>query len=269
MMPDGWSGEAFNQVPHSQNEIHGDRIARLYGFEGGLVPGVTVSAYLLHPAVESWGEAFLERGRAHVRVVSPLYDRERFAVFVEDAAETGYRARLERPDGTVSARAEVELPTPPDVIPARRGDPVAEAGFRGPAATREHFERLGAEGCRALRYRWEPAEDMGRYLRDPAGMPALLRGEDACANASWILGISNWVLAANAYMNPWVHLETHSQHFRAIGRGTELVAEMSVTGLFEKKGHEFVDVTVALFDLADDAALASVDLRAIYRLRGL
>ncbi|MFT7133045.1 MAG: hypothetical protein ACI81O_001757, partial [Cyclobacteriaceae bacterium] len=54
-----WQATAFNQVPHSVNEIHGDKIAKAYGFKGGLVPGVTVSAYLCHPAVESWGEECL------------------------------------------------------------------------------------------------------------------------------------------------------------------------------------------------------------------
>jgi hypothetical protein len=46
--------------------IHGDKIAKAYGFNGGLVPGVTVSAYLCHPAVESWGaECLHESVGAH------------------------------------------------------------------------------------------------------------------------------------------------------------------------------------------------------------
>ena len=48
-----WSAIAFNTAPDSQNEIHSDKVARQYGFKGGLVPGVTVSAYLMHPAVEA------------------------------------------------------------------------------------------------------------------------------------------------------------------------------------------------------------------------
>jgi len=37
-IPESWSGEAFNPVPESENRIHGDEIARAYGFRGGLVP---------------------------------------------------------------------------------------------------------------------------------------------------------------------------------------------------------------------------------------
>ena len=73
-----WLGTAYNQVPNSKNEIHGDMVARYFGFKGGLVPGVTVSAYLMHPAVVSYGMDFLERGFAHVRVRSPLYDEQDF-----------------------------------------------------------------------------------------------------------------------------------------------------------------------------------------------
>ena len=101
-MLQNWQGEAFNQVPHSQNEIHGDKVAKDYGFKGGLVPEVTVSAYLLHPAAETFGMAFLERGHAHVKVSSPLYDGEQFDVQITDQAVNSYEASLQRPDGTTS-----------------------------------------------------------------------------------------------------------------------------------------------------------------------
>jgi hypothetical protein len=68
-------------------------------------------------------------------------------------------------------------------------------------------------------------------------------------------------------MSAWLHLETRSQHHRAIEPDTDLVVEGRIAELFEKKGHEFADVDVAIFDLRDDTALASVRLRAIYRLR--
>lgn len=271
MMIEGWSGEAFNQVPDSQNEIHGDRVSQLYGFEGGLVPGVTVSAYLLHPAVQAWGLDFLDRGRSHVRVISPLYDGERFDVSVAGVAADAYRGELRRPDGTLCATAEVALPDDPAEAPRRRGDPVEEADWQGPEASRVHWETLRESGCRALRYRWDGTHRMARYLRpgDEDHMPELLVGYAPFANTAYLLGISNWVLAANGHMNPWVHLETTAQHFRAIAAGTTFVAEMAVRELFERKGHQFVDATFDLYDEADDGALASIDLRAIWRLRGM
>ena len=54
-----WSARAFNTAPDSENKIHGDELAKEYGFEGGLVPGVTISAYLIHPVIELWGEEWM------------------------------------------------------------------------------------------------------------------------------------------------------------------------------------------------------------------
>ena len=110
---------------------------------------------------------------------------------------------------------------------------------------------------------------MNAYITDPSGMPEILQlDKGGYANMSFLLGISNWVFAGNAHMNPWVHLETTSQNFRAVPGETVVVAEMSIVEYFEKKGHEFADVDVNLFDEANDEALCSIRLRAIYKLRG-
>ena len=49
-------------------------------------------------------------------------------------------------------------------------------------------------------------------------------------------------------MNPWVHLETKSQNYKAVSIETTLIAEMSVIDFYEKKGHEFIEVEVNLFE---------------------
>lgn len=267
-MVEGWIGEAYNQDPESSNEIHGDELAQQYGFEGGLVPGVTISAYLTHPAVEAWGMDFLASGFAHVRVVSPLYDGESFVVEIGEQAESAYTASLVRAGGTVSAHADVRLETEPPAPPGRRGDDIAGRGHAAAPATRAHFERLRDEGCLAYRCPWRAGDMMGTYLRDREHMPDLLRGDQACANMSFILGISNWIADGNAHMNPWVHLETTSQNYAPVRAGTVVIAEMAITDLFEKKGHEFFDAEVVLFDEADDRCLTTITLRAIYKLRG-
>src|SRR3989441_210846 len=54
--------KARNTAESPENKIHDDAVARQYGFRGGLVPGVTVYAYLTHPLVAAFGAAWLERG---------------------------------------------------------------------------------------------------------------------------------------------------------------------------------------------------------------
>jgi hypothetical protein len=269
-MINGWTGQAFNQSPDSANEIHGDKIAKQFGFTGGLVPGVTISAYLIQPAIEAWGIDWLTRGFAHVKVGSPLYDEEQFDVRITNQSEVDYQAELVRPDDTVSANAEVSLPEVAAIPPNRRGDEVAEKSFVGPAASFESFTKLKEDGCKAFRYYWGKEHRMQTYLRDDTGMTDLLRyGDGGYANMSYLLGISNWILAGNAHMNPWIHLETSSQNYNPVAADTSIIAEMEVEDFYDRKGHEFVDARVALFDEKDDSCLTTISIRAIYKLRGM
>jgi hypothetical protein len=275
-MVQDWKGTAYNQVPHSKNEIHGDKVAKDFGFKGGLVPGVTVSAYLMHPAAVSYGMDFLERGFAHVRVNSPLYDEQLFDVRIENLIEDkhqeqgrqGYSAVLVPNGAAPCATAEVRLAGTKADPPTRRGDELGDKSAPLVSATRENMEALRKTGCKAFTYRWNADHEMSTYLRERSLMAETYsRGE--YANPSFVLGISNWVLASNAAMNPWVHMETTSRNFAPIPQGTTLVGEMEVKDLFDKKGHEFVDALINIFDVESSQCFASIELRAIYKLRGL
>ncbi|HKA92367.1 MAG TPA: hypothetical protein VKE97_01090, partial [Acidimicrobiia bacterium] len=61
-MTPAYTVRAYNAATASENKIHDDVVARTYGFEGGLVPGVTVYAYLTHPVVAAFGRPWLEHG---------------------------------------------------------------------------------------------------------------------------------------------------------------------------------------------------------------
>jgi hypothetical protein len=263
---ENWQNIAFNQVPHSQNQIHGDEMAKAYGFKGGLVPGVTVSAYLIHPAAVAFGRDYADKGFAHVRVNSPLYDESSFNVQVEKQSGGGYSAVLTPDGGSPCATAEVSIPADLPALPVRRGDELGDKEAGLIPATRENMESLRQAGCKAFLYRWEASHDMSTYLKDSSLMAPIF-SEQGLANPSFVLGVSNWVLANNAYMNPWVHMETRSQNFAAIPSGTKIVGEMVITDLFDKKGHEFVDATINLFNVETDQCYTSVELRAIYKLR--
>ena len=266
-MVSGWQGIALNQAEDSANEIHSDRVAQQFGFRGGLVPGVTISAYLMQPAVSAWGMAFLQHGYAHVRVQAPLYDGERFNVAIMTEDEHSYSAEI-RQGGDVSATAGVRLAEVLRKAPSRRGDPVGDRDYRPPGASRDVFERLQREGCQAFRYHWRTRNNHP-YVEDLDSIPDLLRPDrDGYASMNFLLGISNWVLSSNAHMNPWMHLETRSWNYRAVSEGTALIAELAINDLFERKGHEFVDAEINLYDEADDACVCAIELRAIYKLRG-
>ncbi|MBW2244737.1 MAG: hypothetical protein JRH01_22375 [Deltaproteobacteria bacterium] len=267
-IPQAWSAEAFNQATKSENRIHSDEIAKEYGFRGALVPGVTVSAYLIHPAVAAWGEAWLERGRAQVVVHSPVYDREMFRVDVSKASPSEYDAELFDPTGARCATAHVEL-AEPDAMPSPsklRHDAILGRDFERPKASRKVMEHRQRDGLLATRARWNDTAEITSYLRDPERMAAPF-SKLGFANPAFVLGLTNWALAGNVKMSPWLHLQTDSQNYRPIAANTELVVESSIADLFEKKGHEFIDVDMNIFDRATEALATSVRLRAIYKLR--
>lgn len=268
-IPQSWEAEAYNQVPESENRIHSDATARRYGFQGGLVPGVTVTAYLCHPAVDAWGVDWLERGRARAVVSSPLYDCKRFRVEVTDASERAYEGVLTDEDDTRCATASVELPGSVPAPPSMRGDPRVAAGFQRPRASREIMEGLRAEGMHALRARWDTDAEIVGYLRNPSELPELLRPDGGgYANPAFSLALTNWALTGNVMIEAWLHLQTESQNYRPIPRGSELLVESAIADLFAKKGHEFVDLDVAAYLLDTREPVMSARLRAIYQLRG-
>ena len=255
-----WQATAFNQSEDSSNQIHSDEMAKAYGFKGGLVPGVTVSAYLMHPAVQAWGTDWLTQGAAKIVVEKPLYDGYEFSVDLSDSSETTYRALLS--DLYLNKNA----PPPPTLrgdLPLEKNQPIANA-------TREEMERLRENGMRALHVRWNEHNNMATYLKDRHAMPELHNfSEPGCAyaNAAFMLSLSNWVLAGNAYMNPWIHLQTESQNYAVVENNTDLHVECDIHDLFEKKGHQFVDLNVDTYVRETAQPVMTTRLRAIYQLR--
>lgn len=271
-----WQGLAFNQVPDSDNRIHSDELARQYGFTGALVPGVTVSSYLTQPAVEAWGLHWLERGAVHAIIKSPVYDEHEFVVEVDQqGADDRYHAQLISED-RLCATAECWLPVALEVEPEYQHHALMTDAYTAPEASREVMVELRERGCLAKRFIWSAQHEMATYLRDQTQMPALLRtravasnkvNDSGYANMSFLLGCANRHFASVASMTPWIHLEIRAQNFQAVPLNTELVSEMLITDLFNKKGHEFADCVFNLFMANSERCVCSIHQRAIYRMR--
>jgi hypothetical protein len=74
---------ARNRASASENRIHADDGARRYGFQGGLVPGVTVYGYASHALLEALGPAWLAGGLTRIRFLAPCYDGDTLVVSVQ------------------------------------------------------------------------------------------------------------------------------------------------------------------------------------------
>ena len=87
MTPQPHRVTAVNLAKNSENRMHDDKVAKRFGFKGGLVPGVDVLAYMSHMPVAKWGRAFLERGLMEGRFLKPVYDGEIAIVTAEDSGD--------------------------------------------------------------------------------------------------------------------------------------------------------------------------------------
>ena len=98
-------------------------------------------------------------------------------------------------------------------------------------------------------------------------MPDCVRPDrDGWAHPGFTLGLANWVLSANVRLGPWIHVESDVTHHAACALGTEVHVEARVTDLFERRGHELVDLQVEAFG-EESTPLLSATHRAIYRPR--
>ena len=112
---------AHNDAAASANKIHDDTVARQYGFRGGLVPGVSVYAYMTYPLVHSFGEAWLTRGTAQVQFAKPIYEGDQVTVtgIVNAVAESEMRFDLAstNAEGVACGVGTATLPTASEPSP--------------------------------------------------------------------------------------------------------------------------------------------------------
>ena len=265
-MKDVWESKAYNQVPDSENEIHGDAIARQFGFKGALVPGATVAAYLVHPVVEELGHEFLCRGKFTAKFLAPVYDDLDFKVETMAKPENQYSAEISQSDARVCASALINI-APSDLeSPSLRGDELGDPKAERKPATPETMRGLKEQGCEAFEDVWQEQHQMATYLRDSSKMASPFFKENF-ANPAFLIGMSNYVFASNAQMNPWILVEANCQNFKAMPEGSKVLGEMEILELFNRRGHEFADSRINLFDADSESCFSTIRLRAIYKVR--
>lgn len=258
---------ARNTAVHSENRIHDDAVARRYGFPGGLVPGVTVYAYLTHPLVAVLGPAWIERGTAVVRFLKPVLDGEEVtvagAVTARDAA--GVTATLTATTAAAGTCAEVGVtlpagtPTPVNLALY----PVAPLPEPRPEVTRAHLAALSVLGTPVTDYDAARAAAYVESIGDPL---TLYHGHDGWIHPAFYLDQANRALDRNLRVGPWIHTGSSVWHLGGARVGETLATRGRVRSLFEKKGREFVELDLVLTAGEPARPIAHVLHTAIYRL---
>jgi hypothetical protein len=73
---------------------------------------------------------------------------------------------------------------------------------------------------------------------------------------------------ANVQLPPWIHVETRTRHLATVRDGEPVEVRALVAGLWERRGHRFVDLDVLVLS---EAGRPAAQLRhvAIYQLAQL
>lgn len=251
-----------------ENKIHEDELARQYGFRGGIVPGVTVYAWMTHPVVEALGPAWLERGTFRTRFAKPVYFDEAITVRSSVAARTEeaivIEARALNAAGEACGTATLGLPLGPvPTAPEVAAYPTAPLPTERPPVSREFLAGRTALGTPELTL--DEATARG-FLERVGDALSLYRGPRALAHPALYLDQANRALDRNVRVSPWIHVESEGRHLSPLSAGERLETRVKIKSLFERKGHEFVELDLLLV-AEGRRPVASVRHVAIYRLR--
>ncbi len=85
------------------------------------------------------------------------------------------------------------------------------------------------------------------------------------AHPGWLLRFANWALSGSVRLGPWIHVASDARFLHPVRDGDTIEVRAVVTDRFERKGHEFVDLT-AHYGVGE-RTVAFVDHRAIWQPR--
>jgi hypothetical protein len=85
---------------------------------------------------------------------------------------------------------------------------------------------------------------------------------------AWPARLANAVLTANVALPPWMHVESRTRHLAPATAGQPVTVRAFVAGLWERRGHRFVDLDVLVLD-GSGRPLAQLRHIAIYELAQL
>ncbi len=218
---------AVNTAVDSENKIHDDAVAAVYGFRGGLVPGVTVYGYLAAAVCEHFGAEWLERGAMDVRFLKPVYDGDDVNVTVQTDGDG--RVCVQAGDcasGVAWIHDEATCALTDDARLSRKAasvDTLAIGTVLGTWAERLDLTRPGMS----------------------APLDPVLEGR---AHPAIILALANRIFVENYQLTPWMHVSSEVRKSGSAKHGDEIRVRGRVEDRYERKGHEFVVLDVAILN---------------------
>lgn len=248
----------------AQNLICEDVHAQRHGYRAGLVPGVSIYAYMSRSLVEFIGRDWLDRGFLEVAFHHPAYEGEEIRVSGQLSSITREGTlcidiQADNPQGMACGTGRARLPVHrPQPEPTLEDYPVQEYGWKRPISLQslragEGLAAVTAEFNRKTH--WEYCE---KAVRDHHPLYQEL------VHPGWILSQVNRLLTANYDLPPWIHVSSAVQNYHAQEQECTVEARGRVLEKFELRGNHFIVLDAAVF--AGEKCLATVRHTAIFRI---
>ena len=238
---------AHNDAAASANKIHDDTVAQQYGFRGGLVPGVSVYAYMTYPLVHSFGEAWLTRGTAQVQFAKPIYEGDQITVTgtVNTVVESEMRFDLAstNADGVACGVGTAALPTTSGIAPDPAEIPV---GPRQAPRVPISWDAVIVGQALPLLTLTVTQQDNEEYCHTHTDDLALYRGARGFVHPGILLRQCNRIFSEHFILGPWIHVASDITTYRHCQVGEALEVRGVSVQKFEKKGHEFVVLDILI-----------------------
>ncbi len=225
-----WTIEAVNLPEHADNPVHTVEGGKAAGYDGAVVAGTTIFAYLTRPVAEAWGREWVTGGGHEVWFRGPVLADETVLVGGGPDEVTA----------TVGDRLCARL------VPERRSTPPHE-----PMGDR--LEPLVVElGDRWAGYAARAGEDLPLYAAEHLVHPAV-----------WP-SLANRVFATQLVDGAWVHTRSRIRHLGAAAPGDTVVVESWELDRFSTRSGERAIVDMRM--TVDDRLVCAVEHEAIVRL---
>ncbi len=239
--------KAINNSSDSRNLIHKDEYAQRYGFRAGLVPGVSIYAYMSRSLIDFIGRSWLERGSADIRFVHPIYEGEevRISGCLTSVKKNGtlcidYQACNNQ--GVICAVGTAQLPPePPKSEPSLNDYPAGEGKLHRPISLQslnvgDWLTPVTSE------YTWNVHwQYCQKSIRDhhPLYQKILHPG--------WLLNQANIILATNYALSAWIHVSSNVQNYHIQEEEGIVETRGRIQGKFERSGNHFIVMDLAIF----------------------
>ncbi|MGY2004433.1 hypothetical protein [Blastococcus sp. SYSU DS1024] len=256
---------ARNTNPESANPIHTEA-AREHGFRGGIVPGVTLYAYLVRVGIEQWGHDWLGQGQIVTAFRRPVYDGDKLLMRgtpSQDSSDALELSIVNEDDdvcvtGTARRRRDELEPDLASYPSMPEYDQEPEVGT--PAALAAFVE----SGGRLPDYRLDTSqEEVAHYLglieeTDPVYErvihPALV------ARSSAFSGKTRF-----AWPGARVHTSVQTRFLVAPSTTSTLTARDVITKVWERRGSSYLRKDMLIVD-ERDVPVMQIDSESIFHL---